>query len=201
MKELLAFFKLVASDGHGNPSSSRVIGMGIFAVLALSLAAITTVFLYRIATLDDQVNLSTITMALTKFDWIYMILAATALSLYGINIWQYLGTLRMGGMFGQMGGMYNPMNPYGQMGQMGGGMYNPYNRLPFNPLQPGGMINSLNPLSPLGPLAPMALVGQGGSPGTAGATIQTQQGQSVEPHTDPIPSRMHTAEAGVGSDD
>jgi hypothetical protein len=212
--------RLMASDDRGTPSSSRVIGALIFIVLGVSLAAITAVLLWKIVVTNDQINLSTVVTAITKFGWLYMILAATALSLYGINVWKYIAQIRAGGFLNeqmQNGGMYNqmnPMNPYGGMGMggMGGGMY----PRPYGPMQPGGVVGPMNPLnpmnnplSPLNPVSPLinpanpiaqaAQIGEGGSIGTQ--IIKTQIGQRVEPHTDPIPPRIHTTEAGVGSDE
>ena len=221
LKELFKFLRMMASDDHGVPSSSRAIGAAIFVVLGVCLASITAVFLWKIVQTNDQINLSTMVTAITKFGWLYMILAATALSLYGINVWKYLAQIRAGGFLNEqmqnMQGMYNPMNQmgggmYNPMGQMGGGMY----PRPFGPMQPGGMVGPLNPmnptnnpLSPLNPFSPLvnpnspivqaAQVGQGGHTGTQ--IIRTQVGQLVEQVADPTPPRVHTGEAGVGSDE
>jgi hypothetical protein len=176
MKELLRFLRLMASDDRGTPSSSRVIGILIFSVLAASVAAITSVLLFKIVVSNDPVIIGHVVTAITKFGWLYMILAATALSLYGINVWKYIAQIRAGEFI-------NPM-------QMMGGQAQP----PAVPSQP------TLPIRPPGPLVvPMATVGQGGAVGSK--LIPTLGGVPVEPHTDPIPPKLHTPDAGVGSDD
>lgn len=201
MKEFLRFLSLMASDDRGVPSASRVIGAVIFTILGVSLAAITAVLLWKIVVTTDQVNLSTVVGALSKSMWIYMILAATALSLYGINIWKYIAQIRAGGVINDQmqSGMYNPMNPYNQM--------NTYNRLPQTPMTGNG-ISPMQPQMPMVPtvmpqiptvISQMPQLGQGGSPGTQ--IVRTEPGRLMETHTDPIPPKIRTVEPGVGSDD
>jgi len=97
-KNFVQFFKLVLSDDQGVPSSSRVIGLTIFITLSVCIAAITWVFLRKIYYINDANVLKIMTEGIIKFAWIYLIMAATALSLYGINIWKHVANIRFGGL-------------------------------------------------------------------------------------------------------
>ena len=215
MKEFFKFLRLMASDERGQPSSSRVIGFLVFTSLIVSIIAITAVLLWKIVVTVDQVNLSTVVTALSKSMWIFLILAATALSLYGINIWRYVACIRAGGigdqmiqngMYGGMGGMNNSMmnpsmmNPSmmnSNMGMMNNGMMNPSmvnNGMGGVAPLPGNVINQATAV-----VGQMPLLGQGGSAGTQ--IIKTEPGRLMEHHTDPIPPKIRTTEPGVGSDD
>lgn len=198
------FLTLMASDDRGTPSSSRVIGTVIFACLSLVILAIYTVLLVRIATITDSASLGIVTNALIKFDWVILIMSATALSLYGINVWKYIAQIRAGGFLNDQmqnllmrgNGMsgYSPFYPngnsvggYGGMGGFSGGWPTNTNVLP------GGLP------SPVVPIANRAVTGNGGSTGTL--VVPTVKGSPVEPYTDPVPPPKHTTEAGVGSDE
>ena len=96
MKELLLFLRMMASDDNGNPSSSRGIGLIIFTSLSICVTGVTATLLYRITQIQDAEALKVATDALIRFAWMYLIMAGTALSLYGINVWKYIAQIRTG---------------------------------------------------------------------------------------------------------
>ena len=191
MKEFFKFLRLMASDERGQPSSSRVIGFLVFSSLIISIVAITTVLLWKIVVTSDPASLNIVVTALSKSMWIFLILAATALSLYGINIWRYVASIRAGGMSDQMvpgsvgNIMNNGMNGMPNNGVMPNGM---------RPIQGGGVFNQATSV-----VSQLPLPGQGGSAGTQ--IVKTEPGRLMETHTDPIPPKIRTTEPGVGSDD
>lgn len=96
MRELFDFLKMMISDDSGHPSSSRGIGLILFSCLSICVSAVTGVFLYKIVTVSDSQTVKVVTDALIRFTWIYVIMAATALSLYGIHVWKYIAQIRTG---------------------------------------------------------------------------------------------------------
>lgn len=96
MRDILHFLKRMISDDNGVPSSSRVIGIVIFTILGVSVGSITGVALWKLYFSTDPLMVRVILDALNKFAWIYLILAATALSLYGINVWKYIAQIKTG---------------------------------------------------------------------------------------------------------
>ena len=100
MKDLMSFLKRMISDDNGVPSSSRLIGMEIFTLLAVCVGSITGVFLWKLYWTSDSMVVKILVEGINKFAWFYMILAATALSLYGINVWKYIAQIKNGGVLG-----------------------------------------------------------------------------------------------------
>jgi hypothetical protein len=100
MRDLMAFLKRMVSDDNGMPSSSRVIGIMIFTLLVVSVGSITGVFLWKLYWTQDANVVKILVEGINKFSWFYMILAATALSLYGINVWKYIAQIKSGGIMG-----------------------------------------------------------------------------------------------------
>lgn len=178
----LKFVRDALSETPGGlPSSARVIGAVLFGIVALAVGATTFVLLWRIFFIADSDSLKILVDGLSKFQWQFLYLSATALALYGINVFKQIAQIRAGSLF-NIEDNPNMMNPYGMggMGGMYGGM-GMYNRPPYMPM--------VTPTT----------IGQGGTAGTQ--VIKTVTGQPVEPHTTPVQPKMPTAEAGVGSDD
>lgn len=177
LKSLLEFLRLVVSDDNKLPSSTRIVGIWIFMLLGFSVAGITTALVFKIFTLNDSASLKVVVDGVVKFGWIYMILAATALSLYGIHVWKYIAQLRSGAVF--MGDPEDsdqmPRNPYMGGGMMGGGGL----------FGGGGMMGG-------GGMRPI----QGG-----GIRPPLVPGTPVENIKAPIPPKTPSSVAGIGSDD
>ena len=104
---------LMEENGE-TPSSARLIAAFIFGSLTCLTFLIILVLLFRIMTIQDPMLGTALLSSLTKITlyW-FLFFAATALSLYGINVWKYVAGMRMG--------FDNSMDQMGGMGQMGGG--------------------------------------------------------------------------------
>ena len=126
------FIKKALMEENGEtPSSARLIAAFILGALTVLTFLIILVLLFRIMTIQDPMLGASLLSSLTKITlyW-FLFFAATALSLYGINVWKYIAGMRMGfdtSLDGGMGGSGNTYgSPYGGPSRFGAGATAPY---------------------------------------------------------------------------
>lgn len=93
--------KAITEPGGKEVSSTRVWGGITFAVLLLCNMALVGTICWGIRKVlylapVDNVALASLLGSIKNLAWLYLVLAATALSLYGINVWKYINTLKNG---------------------------------------------------------------------------------------------------------
>jgi hypothetical protein len=184
------------------PSSARIIAAFIFGSLTILTFLIILVLLFRIMTIQDPYLGGALLSTLTKITlyW-FLFFAATALSLYGINVWKYVAGMRlgfdnsidptMGGMNGPQGNRFGWQQP-GGMGGYGGGMGG-YGGGNYGSPQMGGQGSRIPYVSPQAPSSP----GPGSTPGTSTpGTSAAVKYRRTAPSTlatitkdDPLPSK------------
>jgi hypothetical protein len=103
------FLRLMFSDDNLMPSSTRVIGTTIFTFLVAAMTAFTWVVTGKIHATTDPAIINALVGGFRYIFWFFMFMAASALSMYGIHVWKYLGQLQSG--LGVTGGTGSPWNP------------------------------------------------------------------------------------------
>jgi hypothetical protein len=185
------------------PSSARIIAAFIFGSLTVLTFLIILVLLFRIMTIQDPYLGGALLSTLTKITlyW-FLFFAATALSLYGINVWKYVAGMRMGfdnSIDPTMGGMNGPQGnrfggqQQGVMGGYGGGNYGGgnygggnYGGGNYGSPQMGGQGSRSPYVSPQAPPSP------GPAPGTPAAVKYRRTAPSTLAtitKDDPLPSK------------
>lgn len=86
---------------HRTPSSARIYGGVLLATIILIQILIAVALCFRLATVDPAlvnapVLIKVYVTALKALLWSLLFDAATALSLYGVNVWRYIAAIRCG---------------------------------------------------------------------------------------------------------
>jgi hypothetical protein len=124
---LRTFIKLLFSDDNLMPSSTRVIGTWIFTFVSMAVGLLTGVLAKKIYTTTDAKIVESCMQGVKTLLWIYTTMLASALSMYGINVWKYIAQIQAGLFIppvGSIGGLsgYGYGSSYG-IGQYGMGQY------------------------------------------------------------------------------